>query len=174
MNANHSCETSCRCGYEFCYVCRNEWKSCRCTIWKEHRLMDRAGVLASRNVQGPPAARDVQAVAARIRAGPHCTDPGRCVDEGDQCEECGEYLPDFILECRNCQLRVCRRCKLNRLKLRPRNYLFLRWNLRHSVYAILLLQERTPTGQSSRFVLLQAHVVLLARYRLVASLNTMS
>jgi hypothetical protein len=67
--------------------------------------------------QGPPAARDVQLAAAQIREVQHCTHPGRWlrVDEGDNCEECGQYLPDFILECRNCHLRACRRCKLNRL-----------------------------------------------------------
>ncbi|CEL07380.1 hypothetical protein ASPCAL10537 [Aspergillus calidoustus] len=108
---------TCRCGFEFCYVCTVKWKKCSCATWDENRLLDRAQVLAARNVQGPPAARDVQVAAAQIREVQHCTHPGRWlrVDEGDNCEECGQYLPDFILECRNCHLRACRRCKLNRL-----------------------------------------------------------
>ncbi|KAL3492534.1 hypothetical protein BJX62DRAFT_250565 [Aspergillus germanicus] len=69
-----------------------KWKKCGCATWDENRLLDRAQVLAARNV-----------AAAQIREVQHCTHPGRWlrVDEEDNCEERGQYLPDFILECRN-------------------------------------------------------------------------
>lgn len=32
----------CRCGYQFCYNCGTQWKTCRCEHWDEHRLLERA------------------------------------------------------------------------------------------------------------------------------------
>lgn len=32
----------CRCGYQFCYNCGSQWKTCRCVHWDEHRLLERA------------------------------------------------------------------------------------------------------------------------------------
>jgi hypothetical protein len=29
---------TCRCGYEFCYVCARHWKQCECALWDEGRL----------------------------------------------------------------------------------------------------------------------------------------
>jgi hypothetical protein len=32
-----------------------------------------------------------------------------------QCEECNDHLPNYILQCGQCGIRACRRCRLNRL-----------------------------------------------------------
>lgn len=34
---------------------------------------------------------------------------------GFECEECGHHLPEFIYECVQCEMLVCRRCRLHRL-----------------------------------------------------------
>ena len=38
---------------------------------------------------------------------------GRRVEGPHRCEECGDRLPQFILECRHCRFQACRRCRLN-------------------------------------------------------------
>ncbi|KAF2106116.1 hypothetical protein BDV96DRAFT_450248, partial [Lophiotrema nucula] len=30
---------TCRCKYEFCYTCVKKWKTCRCSLWQENRLI---------------------------------------------------------------------------------------------------------------------------------------
>lgn len=35
--------TTCRCGTEFCYLCRAPWKTCDCPQWDEERLVDSDG-----------------------------------------------------------------------------------------------------------------------------------
>ncbi|RDW86713.1 BRcat and Rcat domain-containing protein [Aspergillus mulundensis] len=128
---------TCRCRYEFCYVCLVKWKQCRCANWDENRLYDRAQVVAARNAQRPaepqqaqqqqpvprhaPAQQDVERVAERIRDMDYCYHTGRWYrieaedDEYLECDLCGDELPEFILECQDCDLRACARCKNNRL-----------------------------------------------------------
>lgn len=38
----------------------------------------------------------------------------RYVSGASRCEECHQYLPLFILQCRQCFLRACQRCRCNR------------------------------------------------------------
>ncbi|KAF8976279.1 hypothetical protein BGZ46_008395, partial [Entomortierella lignicola] len=33
---------TCRCRYEFCYLCSKKWKNCRCDLWDETRLIEAA------------------------------------------------------------------------------------------------------------------------------------
>ncbi|KAI1124110.1 hypothetical protein F5Y10DRAFT_250347 [Nemania abortiva] len=33
----------------------------------------------------------------------------------EDCEECGDTMPIFIYECRQCRIMACRRCRYNRL-----------------------------------------------------------
>ncbi|KAL2835086.1 hypothetical protein BDW59DRAFT_177191 [Aspergillus cavernicola] len=100
----------CRCKYQFCYICRRKWKSCRCETWDENRHYDRAHILAAQ-CTGPPGQQDVHAVAERMRD----EEEGCChwshwrrIDgngvEELECELCGDMLFEFILECRHCQL----------------------------------------------------------------------
>lgn len=42
---------SCRCRAEFCYVCGEPWKTCRCEQWNEDRLYARAAQIFDRGQQ---------------------------------------------------------------------------------------------------------------------------
>ncbi|KAI1468567.1 uncharacterized protein F4812DRAFT_427308 [Daldinia caldariorum] len=198
---------TCRCGFQFCYVCGDRWKTCECVHWDEHRLYTRAVVIDARDegderpaevipfrphqngqqaVQQPvqqPIANQQQAPAhflqqgGRLPAGAY-----RVVFESDDesedeveeeaevavqpvaeqapweppafefpeldivrrarvqqlmedlrhnhecqhdrwfskrgprgCEECGDVMPIFIYECRQCHIMACRRCRYHRL-----------------------------------------------------------
>ncbi|PWY70394.1 hypothetical protein BO94DRAFT_423230, partial [Aspergillus sclerotioniger CBS 115572] len=100
---------TCRCRYEFCYVCGTKWKKCRCEVWDENRLLHRAQHVAGRDQVEPPAQAEVQRVVQDLRERHECDYDGRWkrINRGQECEECLEYLPDFIVECRQCHLRVC-------------------------------------------------------------------
>lgn len=110
---------SCLCRTEFCYLCGQRWKTCLCAQWDETRLIERAVEIADRRPAGDRAARAVQVGRARQRL----IDRHDCahaswnrVSHGNlRCEECHSLLPAFLLECRRCELRVCRRCSCNRL-----------------------------------------------------------
>ncbi|PWY92769.1 hypothetical protein BO70DRAFT_357912 [Aspergillus heteromorphus CBS 117.55] len=114
IGCNH---ITCRCRYEFCYVCGVEWKDCTCELWDEERLLLRAQQVAGRDQVEPPAQVEVARVAQNLLERHECDHNGRWkrIDQGQQCEECHDYLPDFILECRQCHLRACARCRMNRL-----------------------------------------------------------
>ncbi|KAF7891963.1 hypothetical protein EAF00_008265 [Botryotinia globosa] len=51
----------CRCGAEFCYICGLKWHSCRCTDWREPRLVSQYRLL------GRPRQAVVQGLAARAQ-----------------------------------------------------------------------------------------------------------
>ena len=54
------------CGHHFCYVCGEPWRTCRCAIWYEHRLI--LGADQEVNDQDPaPADNPVQRVVAPRR-----------------------------------------------------------------------------------------------------------
>ncbi|PYH92715.1 putative E3 ubiquitin ligase [Aspergillus ellipticus CBS 707.79] len=114
IGCNH---ITCRCRYEFCYICGKLWKNCTCELWDEERLLNRAQQVAGRDQVEPPAQTEVQRVAQNLRARHECDHEGRWkrINRGQGCEECHHYLPDFILECRQCHLRACTRCRMNRL-----------------------------------------------------------
>ncbi|PYI02067.1 hypothetical protein BO78DRAFT_410911 [Aspergillus sclerotiicarbonarius CBS 121057] len=106
-----------RCRNIFCYVCGTKWKKCTCEVWDENRLLLRAQHVAGRDQVEPPAQAEVQRVVQDLLERHECDHEGRWkrINRGQECEECHEYLPDFILECRQCHLRACVRCRMNRL-----------------------------------------------------------
>lgn len=114
--------SSCRCRAQFCYLCGEVWKTCKCVRFDEARLLERANVIVDRPVAPehlalmPPREERVQQLVSELRDRHECDHRGRwrCVQGSHRCEECHNTLPKFILECHQCMLRACRRCKDNR------------------------------------------------------------
>jgi hypothetical protein len=102
----------CRCRYEFCYVCSARWKQCECPHWDEARLQERAGLIAGRN-QPAPAPQAVEQAAQFLVAQHECDHDvvWKRVTVAAACEECGDWMPDYILECRQCGLQACNDCR---------------------------------------------------------------
>ncbi|KAI1769902.1 hypothetical protein F4818DRAFT_456466 [Hypoxylon cercidicola] len=111
---------TCRCGFQFCYVCGARWKTCRCEQWDEHRLYERAAEIDARDDEDQPGERDrpqrVQHLMDNLRRDHEC-DHTRWFSRGGprECEECFNVMPIFIYECRQCHIMACRYCKRHRL-----------------------------------------------------------
>ncbi|KAL6713732.1 hypothetical protein ACLMJK_008224 [Lecanora helva] len=111
---------TCRCGHNFCYECGQKWKTCTCIVYDEDMLLQRARHVARRDAAPgarAPAAGQIRAIANNLRERHDCDHQGRWrkVDGPHQCEECHTNLREYILQCRQCMLQACVRCKRNRL-----------------------------------------------------------
>ncbi|KAJ5387633.1 hypothetical protein N7509_010174, partial [Penicillium cosmopolitanum] len=67
--------TTCRCRYEFCYVCAKKWQTCRCPLRDERRLLDRANRIVARDNAVLEAAV-VNEVAEMLRQRQECDHQG--------------------------------------------------------------------------------------------------
>ncbi|KAF8447309.1 hypothetical protein L210DRAFT_1016085 [Boletus edulis BED1] len=114
---------TCRCLTQFCYLCSARWKNCDCRQWDEERLLNDAERRV-RNEFGDRAAAAQPAVHAErvyqrmeaLRESHDCQAHVWIYRRGcGECEECGHFLPIFLMRCANCQALVCRRCSVNRL-----------------------------------------------------------
>ncbi|KAF7924926.1 uncharacterized protein EAE98_007014 [Botrytis deweyae] len=119
----------CRCGATFCYVCGLRWKSCRCPQWHEDQLVARATEIVNRRPGHQLLERPYQAIgkestieaqiavaAENLRENHACGHNGwRMLQGSHQCEGCHDVMRRYILACPQCELRVCNRCRLNRL-----------------------------------------------------------
>lgn len=102
----------CRCGFAFCYVCALQWKTCQCAAWDERTLLAQAQEIPARNEAGAPAPGAVENIVAQLRVQQECDhedDWGRIEGEHN-CDECGEHMPRFILQCPGCNMRACQGC----------------------------------------------------------------
>ena len=109
----------CFCRAEFCYLCGERWKHCPCEQWNEDRLIDRAQVIVDRAPARNPVdnARRVEQEAQRLRARHECDHTAwhKVVLGNLMCENCNFQPGSYLLECRQCALRACVRCKRHRL-----------------------------------------------------------
>lgn len=105
----------------FCYKCGEKWKTCTCVRFDPDRLLRRTEQVLDRDgiVRETPAQRQlrVQRLAQVIQDRHNCSHPRyrwNRVNGQHQCEECHDTLREFILECGQCRLRACVRCRNNR------------------------------------------------------------
>lgn len=115
---------SCRCKHAFCYLCGAEWKSCPCPQFTERHLIRATEVRADR--QGGAALDGAEREALLQRARREIQDRHDCQHESFQCrridydeddidcEQCGFSMDNFVMQCRGCQMQLCKRCQLNR------------------------------------------------------------
>ncbi|KAH7930749.1 hypothetical protein BV22DRAFT_1000244 [Leucogyrophana mollusca] len=114
---------TCRCSAQFCYLCATPWKRCDCRQWDEVHLED----AAERRVINEFGAEDaverpavhferVYRQMQELRVNHECLDHHWRFRHGcGDCDECGDFLPVFLMRCTNCQVLACRRCSVNRL-----------------------------------------------------------
>ncbi|KAK1749605.1 hypothetical protein QBC47DRAFT_333427 [Echria macrotheca] len=112
---------TCRCSAQFCYLCGERWKTCRCDQWQEDRLYARANTIVNRDAGGRRLGANARANLV-TRAAQNLVRNHQCqhtswgsLSGRHQCEQCNDTLPNYIYECRQCRIMVCRRCRYNRL-----------------------------------------------------------
>ncbi|KAI2625647.1 hypothetical protein GGR54DRAFT_509014 [Hypoxylon sp. NC1633] len=123
---------TCKCGSQFCYLCSAPWKSCDCRHWDEYRLFDRAEEIYNRDhgtderlapdvehddnpVETTARQAGIGRIMDNLRVNHECDHSSWRSQGPNLCEECGDWLPVFIYECRQCNIMACRRCRFNRL-----------------------------------------------------------
>lgn len=115
----YSVSDRCRCKNQFCFSCLTAWKSGPCDIWNEDRLIERAENIIDRDeVQAPMPGQarhhQIQEVARDLRANYACAHNHiwwTLIERPWQrCENCRDELEDYVFECPDCRLRVCRWC----------------------------------------------------------------
>lgn len=106
---------TCRCSVQFCYLCSARWKMCDCRRWDEERLINDAERRV-RNEFGDRAAEVQPAVYVErvhrrmeaLRENHECrTHLWRYRHGCGQCEECGDFLPIFLMVSRSSGRAEC-------------------------------------------------------------------
>lgn len=83
-------------------------------------LIQRARNIAHRDAEpgaAAPRPEVIRRIANNLRDRHDCDHGSRWrrIEGRHRCEECGYTLQQYILQCCNCMLQACRRCKCNRL-----------------------------------------------------------
>ncbi|KAE8140870.1 hypothetical protein BDV38DRAFT_279846 [Aspergillus pseudotamarii] len=116
---------TCNCKAEFCYLCGIRWKSCRCEMWSERRLVARAEEIVDRELDRPLPQQVRQHRIAQLRDDlleTHECEHSRRFERilngtisKFECEMCGARHWKYILRCRRCHFRVCEDCRRHRM-----------------------------------------------------------
>ncbi|KAF2197062.1 ariadne RING finger [Delitschia confertaspora ATCC 74209] len=118
---------TCKCGAQFCYICGEPWRSCRCSFWDENNLLQRAEEVVERNAMGPlpqhERRRRVNEMRDELREDHDCEQGhsrrfervNNYTRRGMECELCGARHWKYLLECRRCHIAVCEVCRRNRV-----------------------------------------------------------
>lgn len=115
---------TCICKTEFCYLCAELWKTCRCEQWNEERLLERAEVMVDEGRAGP-ANNNLNHEQQIAQAADHLREHHECVHErfkgvrqegmDYQCEVCSGEYKTWIYQCRQCWMFICNTCRHNRM-----------------------------------------------------------
>lgn len=127
LGCNH---ITCYCRAEFCFVCGLPWKTCRCDVWEERRLLLQAEQRVARrngpngNANAQHRAHQIQQQAMHILQHHECDHDREHVERRDRndrrdawnmtCEVCEDEMDIFIYHCNRCDTDLCRRCLVNR------------------------------------------------------------
>ncbi|KAL5458815.1 hypothetical protein PMIN06_003134 [Paraphaeosphaeria minitans] len=120
---------TCVCKAQFCYVCGEKWKTCRCDVADINRIEERAEEVVDRDAGEvlPPVERQrrVARVRNELEQNHECEHPGRFQKlwrhdgyggrRGFQCEMCYDRHWKYILQCRHCFVNVCEECRRHRI-----------------------------------------------------------
>lgn len=116
---------TCRCRTQFCYLCAELWKNCACPQWDEDRLVEVAHRRVADEMGEQAQAvrpfvfmRNVQQRVEELRNNHDCDGHWwHRRNGGAICEECNDYLPQFILVSR-LSISVGVSCLIPKLGLR--------------------------------------------------------
>ncbi|KAK4623704.1 hypothetical protein CLAFUW4_05504 [Fulvia fulva] len=136
LEHNFGCwHMTCPCKHEFCYLCATTWKECKCDLWEEERLLERARIITERErlgratqgrrnargrwipVQAPDGApRDIAGMAARFRQHAECAHGNMhmYVPGSYECDDCHHVLDRYIHRCDQCRVSLCTWCCMHR------------------------------------------------------------
>lgn len=115
---------SCVCGFEFCYLCGLEWKTCKCAQWVEENLLEDANRQVQRRMERlreqlteEQQEDAVRQEVVRLREDHQCRhDWLRTNLSGSQgCDNCGYWLKWYGYNCRRCERIACHVCRFHRL-----------------------------------------------------------
>jgi hypothetical protein len=106
---------TCRCLNEFCYLCNAQWKTCRCELWEEGRLLavaiHRAG---GRAVDANIIQQNIQAIQREEECVEHHWQR-RDIIRRQGCTNCGFSMHAYLMQCSECDIEVCYTCARHRL-----------------------------------------------------------
>jgi hypothetical protein len=114
----HGCNhITCICGYEFCYPCRQQWKTCACPQWDEARIVAAGQQRAGRGAPMAEVARAIRQIRDQEVCAPHMfikNNLSRRHGPRD-CANCGFEMWSYKYKCSECELSVCHTCRFHRL-----------------------------------------------------------